>query len=128
LSSNGATFSLAFGRAYGAVVVDIQGALDADTAGQLRDRLVDLIDGQGNRHLVMNLVETTCVDATAMAVLLDAHTRIRDNDGTLVLSGASPGVLLTIEDAGLDKVFTLTPAWAHPAHGRRTSPSRLSAG
>ena len=128
MSSNGATFSLVFGRAYGAVVVDVHGALDGDTAGQLRDRLVDLIDGQGNRHLVMNLLETTGVDGTAMAVLLDAHTRIQNNDGTLVLSGASPGLLRAIEDAGLGKVFTVRPAWAHPAHGRRSSPSRLSAG
>jgi len=128
LTSNGPTFSLVFGRAFGAVVVDIHGALDGDTAGQLRDRLVDVIDGQGNRHLVMDLVGTTLVDATGMAVLLDAHKRIQRNAGTLVLSGASPGVLLALEGAGLDKILTLTPAWAHPADGRRAAHSRPSAG
>jgi stage II sporulation protein AA (anti-sigma F factor antagonist) len=127
MQSNG-EFSLAFGRAFGAVVVDIHGALDADSAGVLRDRLTDVIDGQGNRHLVMDLAGTTRIDATGLAVLLDAHTRIQKNAGTLVLSGASPGVLFTVEAAGLDKVFTLTPAWAHPAHGRRATKWRLTAG
>lgn len=117
MHSNGSRFSLVFGRSLGRVVVDISGSLDASTAGQLRHRLADLIEGQGNRQLVLDLKEMTRIDATGLSVFVDAHKRIRRNAGELVLSGASPEVMRVFEAAGLDNVFTLTPAWEHPAHG-----------
>ncbi len=115
--SNGSRLSLVFGRSLGRVIVEVNGPLDADTAGQLRHRLTDLIDGQGNRHVVLDLRGTTVVDATGLSVLIHAHKRVQMNAGQLVMSGASPEVLRVLEVAGLDKVFCLTPSWMHPAHG-----------
>ena len=55
--------------------------LDAtiDTAGQ--------IDGQGNRHLIIDLRAMTYIDAAAIAVLVDALKRMEQYGGDLVLSG-----------------------------------------
>jgi len=117
LLSNGSRLSLVFGRSLGRVVVDVHGSLDASTAGQLRHRLTDLIDGQGNRHLVLDLREMTSVDPAGLSVLVHAHKKVQRNAGDLVLSGASPAVLRVFERAGLDKVFSLTPSWLHPSHG-----------
>lgn len=39
-------FSLGFSRAFGKVIVHIHGRLDADSAQELKDRLVDVIDGR----------------------------------------------------------------------------------
>jgi len=117
LQSDGTRFSLVFRRSLGRVVVDIRGALDASTAGQLRHRLADLIEGQGNRQLVLDLRETTLIDSPGLAVLVDAHKRIQRIAGSLVLSGASPVVMQGFEAAGLANVFNFTPAWAHPAYG-----------
>ena len=115
--SNGSSLSLVFGRSLGRVVVDIHGPLDANTAGQLRHRLTDLIDGQGNRHLVLDLRGMTHVDPAGLAVLVHAHKKVQMNAGDLLLSGASKEVLRVFERAGLDKVFSLTPSWLHPSHG-----------
>ena len=46
-------FSLAFSRTLGRVVVQIHGPLDVNNAQELDDRLADVIDGQGNRQLVL---------------------------------------------------------------------------
>ena len=109
-------FSLVFGRALGKVIVSIHGPVDADTAPELRHRLRDLIDGQGNRHLVLDLSGTTLVDDAGLAVFIDAHKRMQRIAGELVFSGAPTKVLGTLKAAGLDKVFTVTPAWSHPAN------------
>lgn len=126
--SNGSRFSLLFARSLGRVVVDVIGPLDVNTAGQLRHRLTDLIDGQGNRQLVLDLRGMTLVDSAGLSVLIHAHKRIQMNAGDLVLSGASPEVLAVFEAAGLDKVFTLTPSWMHPAHGDGPRESGRSTG
>jgi len=112
-------FSLAFSRAYGKVVVDIDGALDARNAGELRDRLVDVIDGQGNRQLVLDLARTTRIDSAGLSVLVDALKRIQKTGGELVLSGPTSHVARALATAGLDKVMVITPSWAHPAGGGR---------
>jgi anti-anti-sigma factor len=117
LQSNGSRFSLVFGRSLGRVVVDIHGELDAASAGQLTHGLRDLIEGQGNRQIVLDLRGMTLIDPSGLAVLVDAHKRIQRNAGSLVLSGASPEMMRAFEAAGLANVFNFTPAWAHPAHG-----------
>jgi anti-anti-sigma factor len=116
---NHSEFSLVFSRALGKVIVHIHGALDADTAQELNDRLVDAIDEEGNRYLVVDLKATTAIDADGFSVLLDALQRMQENGGELILSGPSSAVARRLEAAGLDKVFVVTPAWAHPVHGDR---------
>jgi len=111
------TFSLVFSRALGRIVVDILGPLDACTAREVMHRLVDVIDGQGNRRLVIDLRRTTVVDAEGLSVLVDAQNRLQKNGGDLVLSGPRGSVAQALRAAGLDKLLVVTPAWDHPAHG-----------
>lgn len=120
---NDSEFSLVFGRALGKVIVSIQGPVDAQTAPQLRHRLVDLIDGQGNRHVVLELSATTRVDPAGLSVFVDAHKRMHRIAGELVFSSPPASVARAFRAAGLDKIFTVTPAWAHPANGASTTTS-----
>lgn len=119
---NHSEFSLAFSRALGKVVVHIHGALDAGSAPALRDRLVDVIDGQGNRQVVLDLCGMTHVDMDGMLVLVNALKRMDEYDGELLLSGPTPSVAQTFRAAGLDEMFAITPAWAHPARGVGAKP------
>jgi anti-anti-sigma factor len=59
----------------------------------------------------------THVDSAGLGVLVGALRRLQRIGGGLVLSGATSEVALTLESAGLDKVFDMTPAWDHPARG-----------
>ncbi len=110
-------FSLAFSRTRGNVVVQVNGSLDVNNAPELDDRLADVIDGQGNHQLVLDISGMTHVDSAGLSVLVGALKRLRRSGGELVLSGATGEVALTLESAGLDKVFFMTPGWAHPARG-----------
>ena len=115
--ADGSNFSLAFSRALGSVVVHVQGAVDAHNAPTLEDRLADIIDGQGNRQVVLDLRQMTGVDADGLFVLADALKRMDDYGGELLLSGPIWPVEEQLRAVGLDDTFGITPEWTHPARG-----------
>ena len=110
-------FSLVFSRALGKVVVHVHGRLDANTAPALKDRLVDIIDGQGNRQVVLDLRQMTAVDVAGVVVLTDALKRMGDYGGELLLSGPTASVEEQLRAGGLAKTFRIIPEWTHPARG-----------
>lgn len=114
---DGPCFSLVFSRALGKVIVHVHGALDADTAPALKARLVDIIDDQGNRQVVLDLRKTTGVGAAALLVLADALKRMDDYGGELLLSGPTSAVEDQLRTVGLEEAFGITPEWTHPASG-----------
>lgn len=111
-------FSLVVNRALGRVVVHVQGELDGRAAPALKERLADIVDGQGNRQVVLDLRRMTGIDFAGLLVLVDAVLGIRERGGELVLSGPRPGVSEQLEAAGLAEVAVITPEWTHPARGR----------
>lgn len=114
---DGPKFSLAFSRALGKVIVHIHGPLDASTAPDLEARLVDIIDNQGNRQVVLDLRRMTSIDAGGLFVLADALKRMDDYGGELLLSGPAKAVESQLRSAGLEETFGITPEWTHPARG-----------
>jgi len=115
--ADGSIFSLVFSRAFGKVVVHVHGALDASSAPALAARLVDIIDDQGNRQVVLDLRRMTAVDAVGLFVLADALKRMDDYGGELLLSGPTPSVEEQLRAVGLEETFGITPEWTHPARG-----------
>ena len=114
---DGPKFSLAFSRALGKVIVHIHGSLDASTAPDLEARLVDIIDNQGNRQVVLDLRRMTSIDAGGLFVLADALKRMDDYGGELLLSGPAKAVESQLRVGGLEETFGITPEWTHPARG-----------
>ena len=110
-------FSLVFSRALGKVVVHVHGPLDANTAPALKARLVDIIDDQGNRQVVLELRKMAGVDVAGLMVLADALKRMEDYGGELLLSGATASVQEQLRAVGLEKTLAITPEWTHPARG-----------
>lgn len=110
-------FSLAFSRALGKVVVHLRGVLDAYAAPDLEAGLVDIIDGQGNRQVVLDLRDLTGVDAAGVRVIEGALHRMADGGGELLLSGPREAVAAQLRAFGLAATFGITPEWTHPARG-----------
>ena len=94
-------FSLRFRRVLTHVVVDVVGELDALTAPQLRRRLDDLIEEQGNLHVAVDLGATTFVDSTGLTVLVDAAARLEAKGGTFTVLAPAPTTLRLLAVAGL---------------------------
>jgi anti-sigma B factor antagonist len=101
-------FSIGFRRTDRTVVVDVAGELDLYTAPVLRDRLLDVIEGQGNRFVAVDLGEVGFLDSTAIHVLVQALRRVRDRGGDLTLTRVSPPAQRVLDICGLSTVFTIT--------------------
>jgi anti-sigma B factor antagonist len=102
-------FRLTCTQALGAVVVRLEGELDAETTTEVRERLGDLILN-GELTVVVDLQHITFIDSTALGVLVGALRRLRERGGDLVLSAPTTAVQRAIEVSGLGEVFTVTRA------------------
>jgi anti-anti-sigma factor len=120
-------FSLVFSRALGKVVVHVHGLLDVATAPALQARLGDVIDGQGNRQVVLDLRQMAGIDVAGLFVLTDALKRMKDYGGELLFSGPTASVEEQLRAVGLEKSFGITPerfegdAVARSAHARHVA-------
>jgi anti-sigma B factor antagonist len=101
-------FSTEITRVLERAVVRVHGDVDLLTAPRLQRELADLIDGQGNLSVIVDLSGVTFLDSTGIHALIDARERMLRHGGDLILSSPTPSTLRTLEVCGLDKVFTIT--------------------
>lgn len=92
-------FWFVIGRAMGTVVVTLHGEADSAGVEQLRDALEDLIDNQGNLHVVVDLRGLRRVDPACVAVFAAASAWACDRGGTFSVHDPSPAVTAAFEEA-----------------------------
>lgn len=82
----------------------LTGELDTHTAPTLARHL----DGiEPDRTIELDLSATSFISSAGLSVILDAHRRLNDGGGSLVVSAADPNVARTIELSGLSEVLGL---------------------
>ena len=79
---------ISISRSSSTVIVTLHGALDAHAAPRLRPLLLDLIDGQGNLDLVIDLRDVAVIDPAGIGVLIGASERMHHHGGRIEFSGA----------------------------------------
>lgn len=94
-------FSLAVSRVRGTVVVTVRGDLEVSGSEQLGQVLGDLIDGQGNLAVVVDLTDATSIDPMGMKLLVEAANRAYAQGGRLTISEAPDAVLEALETTEL---------------------------
>lgn len=87
-----------------ASLVDVEGEVDVLTSPRLKTILAEVVDS-GATTVVINLNGVQYMDSTGLGVIVSAMKRIREKDGTIVLTGLSPHLLKIFEITGLRKVF-----------------------
>ena len=107
---------LATGTGAGAAL-GLSGELDRDGAERLRAQLHDAM--QPGAVITLDLSRVTHLSQAALAVLVQAHRRLRDSGGSLLLTQVSEPVVRVLRISGLHRVFTLqddaAPAGQPPA-------------
>ena len=89
-------------RFQGTVVVSIHGDLDGPRSDDLGYLLTDLIDGQGNRSLIVDLRDATALEPARLAVFTAAEAQARQRGATLRLKYATPPLDAALRRHGLD--------------------------
>lgn len=90
----------------GTAILEVAGELDLYTSPKLKNAL-DGVLAKGHTRLLINLLETTYLDSTALAILNSALQEIRQAGGNLGLVFNQPqiGRLFTI--TGLAEIFPI---------------------
>ena len=101
--------TVVIGRTSGTVVVTVKGVLDGDGADRLHAILHDLVDGQGNQSVAVNLSEADVVHDSVATVLTVFWERAVARGGRLAVHDPPPSVSEQLRRAGLQNAFE-TPA------------------
>jgi anti-sigma B factor antagonist len=87
-------------------VVAVTGEIDLFTAPEFKQRMSRPID-EGVQRLVVDLSRTTFIDSSSLGVLIGAHRRLKQRNGSLVVVCDNDTIVKTFKITGLDGVFTL---------------------
>ena len=109
-----ASSSIVIGRYQGTVLVTVHGELDIARAAHLGRVLADLIDGQGNLSVVVDLHDATAVDADSLSVFAEAAERAHRRGGTMRLSEPPAALHRALELRGLDEFIGTEPRTRRP--------------
>ena len=88
-------------RSAGTVVVTVRGEFDAEKSQHLGGILADLIDGQGNMSILVDLHEASATDPDCLWMLTGAAERAHRRGATLRLDAAAEATSV-LELRGLD--------------------------
>lgn len=110
---------IVIGRYQRTVVVTVHGELDHPGAAHLGHVLADLIDGQGNLSLLVDLHDATATaaDVKWLSVFAEAAERARRRGATITLSKPPALVDHALRDGGLGHIGTLVDG-----HGAELGP------
>ena len=92
---------MSIARVDGTVVLTLRGVVDEAGGRSLEHLLEDLVDGQGNRHLTVDLAGVETIDRSVLALLVSVAGRALRHGGHLVLRQPSGAVVEVIERARL---------------------------
>jgi anti-sigma B factor antagonist len=87
------------------------GRLDATTAPQLRQLVLDLLE-DNRRNVVVDLSAVTLLDSTGLGVLVGGMRRLIDAGGTFRLIVTDARILEVLHITGLQQVLTVFPSRA----------------
>jgi anti-sigma B factor antagonist len=89
----------------GIPVAVIEGDLDLHVSGDMREKLLRLIDD--HPALVVDLAHVTGIDSSGVAGLLEVFQRAHKRRKKFALAAAGESVLRVLRMARLDSIFTL---------------------
>jgi anti-sigma B factor antagonist len=92
-------------------VIAVGGEIDVATAPQLRECLHRII-AEGAATVVVDLLDVTFLDSTALGVLVGALKRCRELGGDLHVVVTDPRIVKIFEITGLTKVFPIADSLA----------------
>lgn len=88
-------------------VLAVRGELEVNGAPTLRLALIEAIEEEPGRRVVVDLEGVDFIDSAGLGVLVGGLTRARRHAGELVLVATGRSVLKVLELTGLTRVFEI---------------------
>ena len=90
-----------------AVLASLRGEIDLHNSPQVRGALLEILQSQQPKRLVLNLSQVPYMDSSAIAVLVESLQKIRKLGGKIYLTDLQPRVKGLLEIARLDSIFVV---------------------
>ncbi|MGH9278389.1 MAG: STAS domain-containing protein [Acidimicrobiales bacterium] len=119
-------FAIVIGRLRGTVVVTLRGTLDTLAAARLAPALEDLIEGQGNLRVAIDLRRLQDAGPSGVQALAAAASSLERRGGALRLSQPNDRILQSLDKAGLSRFIGDPPrleSRSSPGNRRRDASS-----
>ena len=100
--------SLVVGRALGTVVVTVEGELNLDSCQLVESLLTDLIEGQGNLAVAVDLTRAT-IEPEAVSLFVEAARRAGLHGTKLVLKALPDDAHDALRSVGLSELVEVIP-------------------
>jgi anti-sigma B factor antagonist len=107
----------------GVFVIALTGEIDLYTAPEFKQQLLDVI-GQGARHVIVDLTDTTFIDSTTLGVLVGGVKRLRPEGGQLSIVCSDRNITKIFEITGLNRVFPIYETRAEVLSGSGAVPTQ----
>ncbi len=73
----------------------------------LRALLLDVVEGQGNLSVGLDLTDMTFIDSAGLSLLLEIHNRAARRGGSFVLHNPRPSAAKVFEIVGLNRIVPI---------------------
>ena len=90
-----------------ALVMTVRGEIDLHKSPDLRTEVLDLLQKNHPKRLILNLSQVPYMDSSAIAVLVEALQRVRKGGGSVLLTDLQPRVKSLLEIARLGSIFVI---------------------
>lgn len=89
------------------LIMVVRGEVDLHNSPELRTELLDLLNKQLPKRLILNLAQVPYMDSSAIAVLVEGLQKVRKSGGIVLLTDLQPRVRSLLEIARLGTIFVL---------------------
>jgi anti-anti-sigma factor len=110
----------------GRSIVRLRGSLDFAAAGELRERLIDVLH-RGASPLIIDLSHVPSCDAAGLAVLIGTQRRAKLLSSAVLLAAPSLPVAKLLRSTGLYRHFTIYPDIPAALAAQRYEPASTAA-
>lgn len=83
--------------------------LSAYHIGQVGQELVNLVEKQGLRLLIIDLASIKMISSQSLSVFLNVHQKVKELGGRLAISGIDPKLYRVFKVTSLQNVFEFFP-------------------
>ena len=90
-----------------AVIASVRGEIDLHNSPELRGVLLEILQNQKPKKLILNLSLCPYMDSSAIAVLVETLQKVRKLGGKIYLTNLQPRVKGLLEIARLNTIFVL---------------------
>ncbi|MDQ3896954.1 MAG: STAS domain-containing protein [Actinomycetota bacterium] len=85
----------------------MRGEVDRQSSDVLRRLLLDVVEGQGNLSVALDLSEMTFIDSSGLSMFLEMHGRAVERGGSFVLQNPRPSASRMFEIVGLNRILEI---------------------